>query len=148
VVAVLFGTAGGILSHLIRLYWPPGAVLGAGLGLFVGLANQRRLSVGMPPIFAGLFAALGAAVAWAPHGRGAALWQLNDVRWVLGLWGVLAGALFALALEREHRRKLRIEARAKRIEDEELRKQIEARKAAYQRAFDRAQAEDEEPGGG
>lgn len=112
----------------------------AGLGLLAGMVNHRRVSVVLPPIFAALFAALGAAISWAPHWRGAVLWQLNDVDWVLGLWGALALVLLALALEREYRKRVRLAARTKQMEDEALKKQLEAKQAAYRRALDQLDA--------
>jgi len=50
----------------------------------------------------------------------------------------LAFALLALSREREHRKKLRLAARAKRMEDEKLKAEIASRQAKYERAIDQA----------
>ncbi|HUJ29301.1 MAG TPA: hypothetical protein VLW85_24950 [Myxococcales bacterium] len=113
------------------------APLAGGFGLLVGVVQHKRVSVIVPPLFASLFVALGAAISWAPHWRGAKLWQLNDVDWALGLWGVLAFVLLALSFEREYRKKLRLAARTKMMEDEELRKQLDRRREAYNKAFEK-----------
>jgi hypothetical protein len=114
---------------------PPFAVLGFVAGLF----EHQRLSLVLPPLFASLFATVGATILWAPHRRGAGLWQLNDVDWALGLWGVLFSALLALSLERQYRKKLLQKLRPKPTDDAALKKQIEAKQAAYQRAFEQLQ---------
>lgn len=111
---------------------PPSAVL----GFVVGLVEHKGLSLFLPPLFASLFATVGATILWAPHRRGAGLWQLNDVDWALGLWGVLFAALLAVSLERQYRKKLRQRLPPPEMEDEELKKQIEAQKEDYQRAFE------------
>ncbi|MGZ6143183.1 MAG: hypothetical protein ACXWLM_07580, partial [Myxococcales bacterium] len=88
--AVVFAFGGFLLAQQLHLLWEPIALLFFGVGLFGGMVNHRGLSLVLPPLFAALFAAVGAAICWAPHWRGAKLWQLNDVDWVLGLAGVLA----------------------------------------------------------
>ena len=108
VMAALFAGAGGLAAHALHLWRAPVLVLFAGLGLFAGMVNHQRLALVLPPLFCALFVAVGAAICWAPNWRGAALWQLNDLDWVLGLAGVVAVILLALSLEREHRRKLRL----------------------------------------
>ena len=135
---VLLAAAGSLVAHALHLWIAPVAILFLGFGLFVGMSNHRRLSVVMPPIFAAIFVAWGAAICWAPNSRGAKLVQLLDVDWVLGVAGVLAFALLALSLEREHRKKLRLAARAKRMEDEKLKAEIASRQAKYKRAIDQA----------
>ena len=80
------------------------------------MVNHRRLAVVLPPIFAAIFIGWGCAISWAPNWRGAHLWQLNDLDWVLGFIAVAAVVLLALALEREHRKKLGLAARTKRME--------------------------------
>jgi hypothetical protein len=137
VVALLFAAAASLGANALHVFWPPVAVLFGGLGLFAGMVNHRGVSLVLPPIFCALFAAVGAAIAWAPHWRGAILWQLNDLDWVLGLAGIVAVILLALSLEREHRQKLRLGLKTKRMEDEALKKQVESRKAAFQKAYDR-----------
>jgi hypothetical protein len=142
VVAAVFAGGGGLAAHALHFWWPPVAVLFFGLGLFAGMVNHKGLSVVLPPLFASFFVALGCAIAWAAHQHGAALYQLTDVDWVLGLWAIAAVVLVALALEREHRKRLRLAARTKRMADEELERQIKAR----QKAFERYQRlNDEEP---
>jgi hypothetical protein len=141
-VALIFAVAGSFAAHFLHLWIAPVAVFFAGLGLFAGMVNHRRLSVVLPPLFAAAFVALGCAICWAPHWRGAKLWQLNDVDWVLGLFAAAAAALLAVALEREHRKKLRLLSRTKRMEDEELKKKLAAQQAAYQR-YQRLNAPDD-----
>ena len=114
---------------------PPSALLGFVAGLF----NQKRVSLFLPPFFAALFATVGATILWAPHRRGAGLWQLNDVSWALGLFGLLLAALLAVSLEREYRKKLRRKLARPRLGDEALKKQLDAKKAQYQRAFEQLQ---------
>jgi hypothetical protein len=146
VVAILFGGGAALAARWLGIptwgLWPPAA----GLGLFAGMANRKRLSTWLPPLFASLFATLGAAILWAPHWRGAKLWQLNDVDWALGLWGALAVVLLALSLEREYRKRLRLAARTKEMQDEQLKKKIEAQQSAYRRAFEKLQSLPEDDG--
>ena len=137
-LASLFACGGYFLAQHFHLWWHPIALLFFGVGLFGGMVNHRGLSIVMPPIFAGLFVALGAAICWAPHWRGAKLWQLNDVDWVLGAWGVLSFVLLGLALERNYRAKVRLAARTKRMDDEKLQKELASRQAKYNRAIDQA----------
>jgi hypothetical protein len=137
VTALLAAAASSLGANAVHVWWPPIAVLFGGLGLLVGMINHRGVSRVLPPFFCALFTAEGAAILWAPHWRGAILWQLNDVDWVLGLAGIVAVILLALSLEREHRKKLRLGLKTKRMEDEALKKQVESRKAAFQKAYDR-----------
>jgi hypothetical protein len=137
-LGLLFALAGGLVAHLLHFFIAPIAVMFLGLGLFAGMTNHRRLAVVMPPVFSGFFVAYGAAISWASNLRGAKLVQFLDVRWVLGGAVVLALLLLAVALEREHSKKLRLEANAKRMEDERLKREIAARQARYQRAIDQA----------
>ncbi len=141
-LALLFAAGGSLAAQALHLWWPPVAVLCAGLGLFAGMVNHRRLSVVLPPLFGAVFVAVGAAISWAPNWRGAVLWQLNDLDWVLGLAGVVAVILLALSLEREHRKKLGLAARTRHMEDEELKKKLAAKQAAYER-FQRLNPPDE-----
>jgi len=78
----------------------------------------------LPPLFAAAFVALGAAIGWAPHWRGATLYQLNDVDWVMGLFAVLAIPLVALAVQRERWRKAQLEGRTQQMDDDELKQAI------------------------
>ncbi len=133
-VAALLAAGGVPLARLLDLHWIAGVAAGAGLGLFAGMVNYRAVSLLLPPAFSALFVAVGAAIAWAPHQRGAVLWQLNDVRWTLGAAGVLFAPLLALSLERDYRARLRLKMRTKQMEDEELKKRIAARQRGYERA--------------
>jgi hypothetical protein len=136
-VALLFAAAASFGANALHVFWPPVAALFGGLGLLVGMVSHRGVTLVLPPLCCALFVAVGAAISWAPHWRGAILWQLNDLDWVLGLAAILAGILLALSLEREHRKKLRLGLKTKRMEDEALKKQVESRKAAFQKAYDR-----------
>jgi hypothetical protein len=102
-LGLLFALAGSFVAAQLHLWIAPIASAFFGFGLFTGMTNRRRLSVVLPPLFAGLFAAWGAAICWAPNLRGAKLVQLLDVDWVLGLAAALALALLALARRREPR---------------------------------------------
>ncbi|MGZ6124194.1 MAG: hypothetical protein ACXWLR_04490 [Myxococcales bacterium] len=124
-LALAFGAAAAVAAGALRLPWPPIAAIAASIGLFVGVTRLRKLHVWLPPLFAAAFAALGAAIGWAPHWRGAALWQLNDVDWVLGLFAVLAVPLTALAAQRERWRQ-NLPPRTQESGDAELKKAIAA----------------------
>jgi membrane protein implicated in regulation of membrane protease activity len=135
-MAAILGGAGAIFARKLGLWWPAGLAPLAAIGLFIGISNHRQLALWLPPIFSALFVALGAAIAWAPHDRGAKLWQLNNVNWTLGLAVLLIAPLLALSLERDYRRRKRLASRTKQMEDDELQKRLTARKAAYERAFE------------
>lgn len=126
VLAAILGACAAALAKALGLAWPPIAALGASSGLFIGITRHRRLSVLLPPVFAGVFAAVGCAVAWAPNRRGALLWQLNEVGWVIGLAVAVTIPLFALSLERDRRRARKLLARTKQMDDEDLKKKIAA----------------------
>lgn len=143
-VAGMAATAGALIARALQFLWPPVAAIFAGLGLYAGMVNHQRLALVLPPIFAALFAVVGAAIAWAPHWRGAHLGLLNDVDWTLGIAAGLAVALLALSRERERRRKQRIAARTKQMDDDELVTRLATQKEAYQRAFDQKEAEQQE----
>jgi hypothetical protein len=136
-MAAILGGAGALLARRLGLSWVVGFSPLAGMGLFAGVTKYQRISVFLPPIFAALFAALGAAIAWAPHQHGAKLWMLNDVEWTLGLAVLLLFPLLALSLEREHRRKRRLAMRTREMADSELKKKIASQKAAYDRSLQR-----------
>ena len=133
-LALAFGAAAGAGAHGLKLVWPPIAVLAGSIGLFIGVTRLQKLQIVLPPLFAAAFVALGAAIGWAPNWRGAALWRLNDVDWVLGLFAALAVPLVALALQRERWRKARFEARTPQMDDDDLKKAIAAKQPEYERA--------------
>ena len=133
VVAVLLAGGVSVGSNALHIWWLPAAVMFFGIGLFIGMVNHQRLSVWLPPLFSAVFIAWGCAISWAPHWRGAALWQLNDLDWVLGFAGICAVVLLALSLEREHRKKLRLAGRTRMMDDEELKKKIAGKQAAFSR---------------
>ncbi len=124
-LALALGAAAALVARALHLLWPPVAAVGASIGLFLGVTRLRSLQVALPPLFAAAFAALGAAIGWAPHWRGAALWQLNDVDWVLGVFAVLALPLTALAVQRERWRRAH-PAPTPATSNEELKKAIAA----------------------
>ena len=133
-LALAFGCLSGVAAAALKLRWLPVAALGASIGLFVGVTRLRKLHIGLPPLFAAAFAALGAAIGWGPHWRGAALWRLNDVDWVLGLFAALWIVLLALALQREKWRKAKLEARTPLMDNEDLKRAIAERQPEYERA--------------
>lgn len=137
--ALLFAGGGFLIATALHVVAVPIALAAFGLGLFVGLVNHRALSLVYPPIFSALFAAVGAAVAWAPNKRGAKLVQLLDVRWTLGLAGLLAIALLILSFERDFRARKRFAAREKHLAEQKLQAELAARAAKYQRAMDQAE---------
>ncbi len=126
-LAALLGASAAAGAQAMHLAWAPIAAVGASIGLFIGITRHRRLSVLLPPIFAGVLAAVGAAIAWAPNRRGALLWQLNEVGWVLGLALAIILPLFAISVERDRRRARRLLARTKEMDDDDLKKKIAAR---------------------
>jgi hypothetical protein len=138
-LAGLFGSATGAGVAALKHPWAPVAAVAASIGLFVGITRQRKLQLLLPPFFVATFAALGAAIGWGTHRRGAALWRLNDVDWVLGLMVVLVVPLEVLAVYRERRRKARLEGRTREMDDEDLKKQIAARQEEYERAAKQSQ---------
>lgn len=140
-IGLTFAAGAAFAAHELHLWWEPLAALGFGLGLFGGMVNHKGLSLILPPLFSALFTAVGCAIAWAPNKRGAKLPQLLEVDWVLGLAGVLAFVLLAFSLERNHRWKLRMAARTKRMDDEKLKRELESRQAKYKRAIDQASRE-------
>jgi len=86
----LFAAAAGAGVAALKGPWVPVAAVAGSIGLFLGITRQRKIEILLPPLFAAGCAALGATIGWAPHQRGAILWRLNDVRWVLGLIAALA----------------------------------------------------------
>jgi hypothetical protein len=139
VVGLLLAGASSLVAHALHFFWLPVAVMFFGLGLFAGMVNHKRLSLWLPPIFSAIFIAWGCAISWAPNWRGAALWQLNYLDWVLGFAGIAAVVLLALSLGREHLQKLRLAARTEHMEDEELKAALAEKQASYQRAIDKAE---------
>jgi hypothetical protein len=155
IVAETWGTAaliGGLFAAVagwgvaaLKRPWAPVAAVAGSIGLFLGITRQRKLEIVLPPLFAAIFAALGATIGWAPNRRGAVLHWLNDVDWVLGLIGALAIPLVVLALQREKWRRKKLEGRTREMDDEDLKKALAKRQPEYERA---AQAEDPGAAGG
>jgi len=130
----LFAAAAGAGVAALKRPWAPVAAVAGSIGLFLGITRQHKLEILLPPLFAAVFGAIGAAIGWAPHRRGAILWRLNDVRWVLGLIAALAIPLMALALQREKWRRRKLEGRTREMDDGDLKKALAARQPAYERA--------------
>jgi hypothetical protein len=139
-LASLFAAAAGGAFAALKWIWPPVAALAGSMGLYVGITRQRKLELVLPPLFAAVFVALGASIGWAPHRRGALLYPLNDVRWVLALSVVLVLPFAGIAILRERARKARLAARTPEMHDEDLKKQIAARQGDYERAAQEAEA--------
>ncbi len=140
-MAGLFAAAAGAAVALLKHAWVPVALVAGSIGLFIGITRQRRLEVTLPPVFAAFFAALGLAIGWAPHRRGAALHWLLEVWWVLGLAVVLAVPFLALATYRERSRIARLEGRTREMDDEDLKKAIAERQEEHERVAQAALAE-------
>jgi len=130
----IFAAAAGAGVAALKRPWAPVAAVAGSIGLFLGITRQRKLEILLPPLFAAVFAALGATIGWAPHRRGAILWRLNDVRWVLGLIAALAIPLVVLALQREKWRRRKLEGRTREMDDEDLKKALATRQPEYERA--------------
>jgi hypothetical protein len=139
-LASLFGAVSGAAVAALKWTWPPVAVLAGSIGLYFGITRQRKLELVLPPLFAAVFAALGASIGWAPHRRGALLYPLNDIRWVLALSVALALPFTAVAILRERARKARLAARTPEMDDEDLKRQIAVRQGDYERAVQEAEA--------
>ena len=134
-MAAMLATGAGFAAHLLGLHPFLGAAPAAGIGLFLGMANHVRLSLWLPPLFSALLATLGATIAWAPHGRGASLYLLNDVRWVLGVAAGLLVPLLALSFERDYRKRKRLAARTKQMDDDALAKKVASQRSAFERSM-------------
>jgi MFS family permease len=130
----VFAAAAGAGIAALKGPWAPVAAVAGSIGLFLGITRQRRLEILLPPLFAAIFAALGATIGWAPHRRGAILWRLNDLHWVLGLTAALAIPLVVLAVQREKWRQRKLEGRTREMDDEDLKKALAARQPEYERA--------------
>ena len=140
-LASIFGAVGGFIAHWLGFLAVGGAAPLAGIGLFAGYANHRRLPVWLSPLFCAPFLAAGGALLWLP--RRARVHGLADVEWALGLTLGLFLPLLALSLERAHRAQRREEELARRSADEKLKQQL----AAQQKAFRRSQGiEIDDPG--
>lgn len=139
VCAGALGAAGGVVARRLGFLAIGGAAPMAGLGLFVGLANHRSMSVWLPPLFCAPCVVAGAAIVWLP--RRPRVHDTAEVEWTLGIvLGVLL-PLLALAIEREHRARVRAAVRERSAAEAEA-KAVQARKQA---AFRRAQGLDDDP---
>jgi hypothetical protein len=107
-IAMLCGGAlGGVAAEKIGHFdWRFGAPVFGLLGLMMGLANQRALSVWMPPLWSALLCTL--SVTRLTNGAGALkeLPAFAHPPIAGGLFLVLAAVLLAVSVEREHRRRL------------------------------------------
>ncbi len=139
-LASLFAAAAGATFAALKWTWPPVAALAGSIGLYIGITRKRKLELVLPPLFAAVFAAFGASIGWAPHRRGALLYPLNDIRWVLALTVALALPFTAVSILRERAKKSRLAARTPEMDDEDLKKQIAARQGDYERAVQEAEA--------
>jgi len=147
-VAGLLAAPVGAGVAALKRPWPPLAALAGSIGLFVGIKRQRKLQIFLPPLFAAAFAALGAAIAWGPNRRGAVLWRLLDVDWVLGLAAALAVPLILLAVQRERWRRAKLEGRTPEMDDEDLKRKIAEQQPDYERAARELETGGESEGGG
>ena len=101
------GALGGVAAVRIGHFdWRFGAAPFGLLGLMMGLANQRALSVWMPPLWSALLCTL--SVTRLTNGEGALkpLPAFAHAPLAGGLFLVLAAVLLAVSVEREHRRRL------------------------------------------
>ena len=147
-LAGLFAAPVGAGVAALKRPWPPVAAVAGSIGLFVGITRQRKLEIFLPPLFAAAFAALGAAIGWGPNRRGAVLWRLLDVEWVLGLAAALAVPLVALAVLRERWRRAKLERRTPEMDDEDLKRKIAERQPDYESVAQDLESGGENEGGG
>jgi len=147
-VAGLLAAPVGAGVAALKRPWPPLAALAGSIGLLVGIKRQRKLQIFLPPLFAAAFAALGAAIGWGPNRRGAVLWRLLDVDWVLGLAAALAVPLILLAVQRERWRRAKLEGRTPEMDEEDLKRKIAERQPDYERAARELESGGESDGGG
>lgn len=127
--AVALGWLGAVIAHdLLGLLAIGGAAPGAGLGLFIGMANHKRFATFMPQLWAALAIALGAANLLASHRRGALVPQLATLEWAAGLAAALALPLLALATGRERHKLARLESRKEQLRNEELKRKLDRKR--------------------
>ena len=144
-MAVVLGVAAGAPVAMLKHAWAPVAAVAGSIGLFVGVTRHRKLEVVLPPIFAAIFLALGLAIGWAPHRRGAVLPQLLEPLWVIGLALLLMAPLLAIAIYRERARKARLQARTQQMDDEDLKKALAERQAEHEAAAQAAMSAADAP---
>jgi MFS family permease len=131
-VAAILGALGGVVARQLGYLAIGGAAPMAGIGLFLGLANHRSLAVWLPPLFCAPCVVAGAALVWLP--RRPRVHDLEEVEWALGItFGVLL-PLLALSIEREHRRRVGLETRARLAAEQEAKEAQERKKAAFRRS--------------
>ena len=131
-VAGIFAALGGMLTRELGYLSIWGAAPLAGIGLFLGLGNSRPLSIWLPPLFCAPCLVAGAAILWLPHRP--RVHDPAEVEWALGITLGVMLPLLALSLEREHRGRLRADARAHRAAEEEAKAQHARKQAAFRRA--------------
>lgn len=126
VVGATLAAVGALIAHLVHIPLWGVTALGFGFGLFFGMLHQKRIALVVPPILAALFLVVGAALLWAPHRRGALLFWLNDVDWVLIAFVALAVPLVWLAIFRERLRDRKLLSRTQAMDDDELKRKLAA----------------------
>ena len=130
VCAGALGAVGGVLARRLGFLAIGGAAPMAGLGLFFGLANHRALSVWLPPILCAPCLVAGAAIVWLPPRAH----DLAFAEWTLGVTVGVVLPLIAIAMEREHRGRVRALVRAQRVAEEEAKAAQQRKQAAFRRA--------------
>jgi hypothetical protein len=117
--AVTLGALGGLGAiHLVGAPWLAGALPLAILGLFLGLANHLFWGLWIPPIAAAFSFTLAIA-------KLSAMEALTHADIALATAAVLAVALLAISLERDHLRKKRVANKTKQKGDQELKARME-----------------------
>jgi len=119
--AALGGLGAFIALRIAQVPWMIGAIPGALLGLFMGLANHLFWGLWMPPLAAAFSVTLACArLAGASPASAPMIPELAKAPYVLGLFAGLVVAMLAISLEREHRRRTRLSTKTREESDREL----------------------------
>jgi hypothetical protein len=125
VFAVIFAPLGWLSARQFHLEWEVPVACAAVAGFCFGAINRKWLALILPPILSAAMLVAGVERLWKP--------QFGEVV-KLSAAGVLALLLLIVSVERNHRARLRKEARGKRDSDEKLKSKLTAQQAAFRRA--------------
>ncbi len=110
-----------------------GAIPGALLGLFLGLANHLFWGLWMPPIAAAFSLSIAAARLLGAADTGPIVSELAQAPYSLALFVGLSIALIVVSHEREHRKRLRAAARTQAMSDRELQSKVKRERERHER---------------